>query len=196
MRVKRLLQIRHGGAVLLLVAAFLLGGCQEAGEPRPGPTASDGKPETAAWESDLTEDQIDTAYEAIDFLHAYDAKIEQFVEEGKATPEALEYLQDSNAVWTLVWEGLQANEAEGRTSVKEPGWDATTTPTEVSVQPDGYALVTITRCLDPSKTTDYVNGIEQARPLVPSYEQYESPRRVWRVGLVAQPVGVSRFLAA
>lgn len=26
--------------------------------------------------------------------------------------------------------------------------------------------------------------------------RYESPRRVWRVGLVAQPVGVSRFLAA
>ncbi|MEG9227302.1 hypothetical protein [Aeromicrobium sp. Sec7.5] len=185
---------------MLLLAVFLLGGCSDSGDSPERPTASPVESSAPAWESDLTDDQIDAAYEAIDFLHAYDSKIEGFVEVGTATPEALEYLQDSHAVWTLVWEGLQANEAEGRTSVKEPGWDASTTPTEVTVQPDGYALVTITRCLDPSKTKDYVNGVEQAPPKVPSYEQYVGLQRDakgrWLISGISADVEASCELSA
>lgn len=200
MRVECRSQTRRGTGAVLLLAALLLGGCSDSGEPPEGPTATPAESSAPAWESDLTDEQIDTAHEAIDFLHAYDANIEGFVQVGKATPGALEYLQDNHAVWTLVWEGLQANEAEGRTSVKEPGWDASTTPTEVTVQPDGYALVTITRCLDPSKTKDYVNGVEQAPPKVPSYEQYVGLQRDaggrWLISGISADVGASCDLSA
>lgn len=193
-------QTGRGTGAVLLLAVFLLGGCSDSGDSPERPTASPVESSAPAWESDLTDDQIDAAYEAIDFLHAYDSKIEGSVEVGTATPEALEYLQDSHAVWTLVWEGLQANEAEGRTSVKEPGWDASTTPTEVTVQPDGYALVTITRCLDPSKTKDYVNGVEQAPPKVPSYEQYVGLQRDakgrWLISGISADVEASCELSA
>lgn len=191
---------RRSGLTALLLATFLLAGCQDDGAPSPAPSSGSTATPTPSWEDGLTEDQVDAAYESIDFLHGYDAKLEEFVEVGKATPEALEYLQDSHAVWTLVWEGLQANEAEGRTSVKEAGWDATTTPTEVTVQPDGYALVTITRCLDPSKTKDYVNGVEQAPPSVPSYEQYVGLQRDaggrWMISGISADVGASCDLSA
>ncbi|MDF1705812.1 MAG: hypothetical protein P1U38_13665 [Aeromicrobium sp.] len=178
----------------------LLAGCQRSeGDP---PTSSPDSTPTAtpSWEDGLADDEVDAAYEAIDFLHSYDVTIEGFVESGKATPEAMEYLQDNHAVWTPVWEGLQAAEAEGRTSVTEQGWDVTTTPTEVTVQPDGYALVEITRCVDPSKTTDYVNGVEQASVDVPSYEQYVGLQREsggdWLISGISADVEATCDLAA
>ena len=200
MRMNRRSLNRRSGLIALLLATFLLVGCQDDGVPSAAPSSGSTATPTPSWEDGLTEAQIDAAYESIDFLHAYDAKLEEFVEIGKATPEALEYLQDNHSVWTLVWEGLQANEAEGRTSVKQPGWDATTTPTEVTVQPDGYALVTITRCLNPSKTKDYVNGVEQAPPSVPSYEQYVGLQRDaggrWMISGISADVGASCDLSA
>lgn len=177
MRMDRRFTGFRGAVAALAVATVLLAGCQRSDDEPPTSSPDTTQTPSPSWEDGFSDDEVDAAYEAIDFLHSYDATIEGFVESGEATPEAMEYLQDSHAVWTLVWEGLQANQAEGRTSVREPGWDATTTPTEVTVQPDGYALVEITRCLDPTKTTDYVNGVEQERVAVPSYEQYVGLQR-------------------
>lgn len=168
---------RHSGLAALLLATILLAGCQDDGAPSPAPSSGSTSAPTPSWEDGLTEDQADAAYDGIDFLHAYDAKIASFIEVGKATPEVLEYLQENHAGWRLVWDGFNASEAEGRTTTKEPGWDATTTPTDVTVTPEGYALVTLTRCLDPSKSTDYIDGVEQPRPDIASYEQYVSLQR-------------------
>lgn len=159
------------------LATILLGGCQDDGAPSPTPSSGVASTPTPSWEDGLTEDQVDAAYGAIDFLHAYDAKIESFVEVGKATPAQLQYLQDNHAGWRTVWDAAIANEAEGRTSTYEPGWDATTTPTDVTVTPESYALVTITRCIDPSKITDYIGGVEQPQPLIGAYEQYVGLQR-------------------
>ncbi|WP_344204335.1 hypothetical protein [Aeromicrobium alkaliterrae] len=178
----------------------LLAGCQRSDDEPPRSSPDSTQTATPSWEDGFSDDEVDAAFEAIDFLHSYDATIEGFVESGEATPEAMEYLQDNHAVWTPVWEGLQAAEAEGRTSVTEPGWDVTTTPTEVTVQPDGYALVEITRCVDPSKTIDYVNGVEQTSVLVPSYEQYVGLQRDsdghWLISGISADVEATCDLAA
>lgn len=176
MRMNQRSATRIFGLATLLLAAVMAGGCQNDEGPSPRPSGSPESP-TPSWEDDFTEEQVDTAYEAIDFLHSYDSTIESFIEVGEATPEVLEYLQENHAGWRLVWDGALAAEAEGRTTVNDPGWDATTTPTEVSQTPDGYALVSITRCLDPAKTTDFVRGVEQPRPDVASYEQYVTLQR-------------------
>ncbi|WP_229052592.1 hypothetical protein [Aeromicrobium sp. Leaf350] len=191
---------RLSGLTTLLLAAILLAGCQDEGALSSSPSSGSTSTPAPSWEDGLTEDQVDAAYGAIDFLHAYDAKIESFVEVGKATPEQLQYLQDNHAGWRTVWDAAIANEAEGRTSAYEPGWDATTTPTEVTVTPESYALVTITRCIDPSKITDYIGGVEQPQPLVGGYEQYVGLQRDtagnWKVSGISADAEASCDLSA
>ncbi|WP_229051935.1 hypothetical protein [Aeromicrobium sp. Leaf350] len=135
--------------------------------------------------NNFSETQVEAAHEAIDFLHSYDAKINDFLEAGRATPDVLAYLQDTHADWPAVWDQFMKAEAEGRTTTRQPGWDAKTTPTEVMVTPEDSVVVTITRCIDPSKIADYIDGVAQLQPITGYYEQIVGLERdttgTWKV---------------
>lgn len=191
---RRILKRRGGCIAVVLLLASGLAACSGEDGPSPSPSPLSSSPPTIApdWANNFSETQVEAAQEGIDFLQSYDAKITDFVETGRAAPDVLAYLQDTHVDWRAVWDEFIKAEAEGRTTTKEPGWDAQTTPTEVTVTSQDSVVVTITRCIDPGKITDYIGGVAQLQPLTGNYEQIVGLERdttgTWKVsGISTDP---------
>lgn len=191
---RRILKRRGGCIAAVLLLAAGLAACSGEDSPSPSPSPLSSSPPTVApdWANNFSETQVEAADEGIVVLHSYDAKIADFVEAGQVTPDVLAYLQDTHVDWRAVWDGFITAEAEGRTTTKEPGWDAETTPTKVTVTSDDIVVVTIMRCIDPSKIADYIGGVAQLQPLTGNYEQIVGLERdksgEWKVsGISADP---------
>lgn len=140
------------------------------------------------WGDGLTDEQVNVAYEGMNWLSAYDSRSEAIWREGKATAEAKKFFQDNIATWTVMWEQLQQFEAAGITDEIEPGFYGSTTPSAVAIGADGSVSLDLTRCVDPSKFQTYMNGEVQPQPNVESYTQYVELTRYpdgrWLVDLI------------
>lgn len=163
--------VRGAALAGALVCVLAMTGCSGE-EPENGPPQSTTTPTTsAAWENGLSDEQVDIAYEGVDWLNAYDSEADAIYAEGKATPEAKEFFQSHLTNWAVAWDGLQHREASGLTTKKQSGWNAETTPSSVVIAADGAADVTVTRCVDATKIEHFVQDELQPKPEVNSYTQ-------------------------